>query len=1171
MPKAEGASPGNPLLQPETPILKMQKPNKTPWFILLMLSILSCNPPGEKKGAGFQPTTESSRPWVYWYWMQSAYSREGITADLEAMKAAGIGGAYLMAIKGPADPPLIDPPVVQLSPEWWAMVKFAMTEADRLGIKLAMHASDGFAVAGGPWITPELSMQKVVWSDTLVEGGNKLDIRLPAPPDYKGYYRDIAVFALPVKKNYRSTARLQPEVTSSLAGKNPAFLADPGKDGNFKMYEKGWIQYSFDQPFTCRTITIHTRGNNYQAHRLIIETSEDGINFKKVTRLNPPRHGWQDTDAPYTFSINPVTFRFFRFVYDPEGSEPGAEDLDAAKWKPALKVSGIVLSEEPLIDQYEGKSGAVWRISPETGKSYIPEEDCIAKEELINISSHVDPEGKLSWNAPPGRWKIMRFAHISTGHTNATGGGGKGLEVDKFNPEAVRFQFDQWFGEAIRTAGPELASRVLKILHIDSWECGSQNWSPVFREEFRKRRGYDLVGYLPVMAGIPLDDVTTSEKVLYDVRKTISELLADNFFGTMAEEAQKAGVKFSAENVAPTMVSDALKHFQHVDYPGGEFWLKSPTHDKPNDILDAVSGAHIYGKDIVQAEAYTELRMDWDEHPGKLKALGDRNYALGINRFFYHVFVHNPWTDRKPGMTLDGVGTYLQRDQTWWEPGKAWIDYARRVQFLLQKGKPVIDLAVFTGEELPSRAVLPDRLVPFLPGVFGGDIVNREKERLANKGQPLARMPKEVTHSANMTDLSDWIDPLHGYKYDSFNPDVLLNRAEVKDGKVNFGAGISYSVLVFPGSRKMSPNPVMSVEVAQKILELVKEGATVLLGERPERMPGLDMQGKNKKFEAIIRELWPEDNGTAGSTPRIHEIGKGKVVMLPYRQSNFSPLGIAPDIRFTTPEKDVETRNMAWAHRRTDSEDIYFISNQEEQNRSVNVAFRVTGKVPELYDPVTGQTTVLNRWTIKNGRTVIPLLLDKNASVFVRFREKTGETSRDEGTNWNEYTEVQKAKGDWKITFDPAFHGPEAPVTAPLFDWSTSGNDSIRYYSGTAVYEKDFDWNGKTENVWLNLGEIANIAEVRLNGTDCGTIWTYPHRVDITKALQQGKNKLVIKVTNTWANRLIGDEKLPEEKRLTRTTAPFRLENTPLLKAGLLGPVTIERGSFRGVETNESK
>jgi len=283
-------------------------------------------------------------------------------------------------------------------------------------------------------------------------------------------------------------------------------------------------------------------------------------------------------------------------------------------------------------------------------------------------------------------------------------------ECDKFNPVTVRKQFDNWFAQAFVKTNPDVARRVLKYMHVDSWECGSQNWNSNFASEFQKRRGYDLIPYLPLLAGIPIESAERSEKILHDVRTTIAELVVDVFYQVLADCAKEYDCQFSAECVAPTMISDGLLHYQKVDLPMGEFWLNSPTHDKPNDMLDAISGAHIYGKNIIQAEGFTEVRGIWDEYPAMLKALLDRNYALGINRLFYHVYVHNPWLNRKPGMTLDGIGLFFQRDQTWWDKGaKALSEYATRCQSLLQYGRPVTDIAVFTGEEIPRRSVLPER------------------------------------------------------------------------------------------------------------------------------------------------------------------------------------------------------------------------------------------------------------------------------------------------------------------------------------------------------------------------------------------------------------------------------------------------------------------------------
>ncbi|MFZ0596859.1 MAG: glycosyl hydrolase [Flavobacterium sp.] len=1120
--------------------------------LLLFVGFVSAQEIHKKETTEFQPTIESSKPWVYWYWMKSAYSKAGITADLEAMKQAGIAGAYLMTIKGPGNPPLIDPPVLQLSPEFWDMIHWAFQEANRLGLKIAFHGADGFAVAGGPWITPEMSMQKVVWSTTEIEGGKLINTKLPVPEHYKDYYKEIATFAIPIKENQTNSQVQLPKVTTS-NNTDASFLADPKKEENFKFAEKGWIQYEFEKPFTCKSIVIETKGRDFQAQRLIIEVSDDGIHFKFHERMVAPRHGWQDMDFAHTHTITPVTAKYFRFVYDPVGTEPGAEDLDFAKWKQNLKVSKITLSNQALVDNFEGKSGAVWRLSPETSAKQIPNSESFKKSEIINISNLVDANGNLNWKAPKGKWKIIRMGHTSTGHENATGGAGKGLEVDKFNPELIRFQLDHWFGEMVRTIGSDLAAKTLEILHFDSWECGSQNWSSVFQAEFQKRRGYNLVDYLPVMAGIPIESADISEKVLYDIRKTIAELVADNFYGTVAQIAKENNVKLSSENVAPVITSNALLHFKYVDYPSGEFWLKSPTHDKPFDIIDAISAGHIYGKDIIQAESFTALRMDWDEHPGNLKTLADRNYALGINRLFYHVFVHNPWTDRKPGMTLDDIGTFFQRDQTWWKPGKAWFDYCQRVQFQLQKGKPVIDLAVFIGEDFPSRSFVPDRLVPFIPNVFGAARIESEKLRLENEGQPTTKMPKEVTYSKNNTDLSQWINPLNGYQYDSFNADVLINNVKVEHGKISFGGGIEYGALLFPGSHKMAPNKMISLAAAEKILELLKNGATIFIDEKPDLQPGMQSQEDHKKWQNVIDEIWI--NNTNSSRWRI---GKGTVIKLPYLGNDFASIGIQQDVYFPKLNR-ADSETIAWTHRKSETEDIYFISNQKEEKRSLEVSFRVSGKIPELYNPVTDKTTVLSNWKIENGRTIIPIVLNANESCFIIFKEETKETISDKKQNYAEVETVQTLDENWELQFNPEFHGPKEIIkTDKLFDWSTSSEEKIKYYSGTVIYKKDFIWKGKiNEKLWLDLGIIANIAEVSINGKNCGTIWTFPYKTAISEALKKGKNTIEIKITNTWANRLIGDDKLPKEERLTWTTAPFRLQEGILLKAGLLGPVKI--------------
>ena len=417
---------------------------------------------------------ESAKPWFFWYWMYGAITKDAITADLEAMKEAGVGGAYIFAIREVSKPPIFEPSYRTMTPEWWGMVKHAMSEADRLGLKLGMNSCDGFTAAGGPWITPEMSMQKVVWADTVVSGRQTFNARLPQPEKVKDYYEDIAVFAYPAPDGVgESSYKTVPEVTTN-AGKDVQFLAVKGNSKLFEHSSPCWIQYRFNQPFTCRSVTIQTGWNNYQSNRLKIEVSDDGTNFRSIGRMEPPRSGWLDLDANATQLITPITARFFRFVYDPEGSEPGAEDIDDAKWGPALKIRGIELSGETKIQQFEGKSGAIWRISKRNTEAQIPSSECIDQKKMIDITANLQPGGSLKWDVPAGKWMILRMGHTSTGHVNYVGGGGLGLECDKLNPEVVRLQFDKWFGEVYRQVGQELAGKVLKRFHVDSWECGAR-------------------------------------------------------------------------------------------------------------------------------------------------------------------------------------------------------------------------------------------------------------------------------------------------------------------------------------------------------------------------------------------------------------------------------------------------------------------------------------------------------------------------------------------------------------------------------------------------------------------------------------------------------------------------------------------------------------------------
>ena len=1057
----------------------------------------------------FQNPSDEAKPWTFWYWMYGVVSKEGITADLEAMKHAGLGGTYLMPIKGIHEGAQYDGKAQQLTPEWWEMVRFSMEEADRLGLKLGMHICDGFALAGGPWITPKESMQKVVWSDTIVDGGKLNALRLPQPEAYENYYEDIALFALPVED---AADEMPAKITCvNLATANnvkSAQTVNMDAAGVIRSSYPCYIQYEYKQAFTCLNIEIVLNGNNYQAHRLKVMASDDGVNYRFVKQLVPARQGWQNTDENSTHSIPATTARYFRFYWTPEGSEPGSEDMDAAKWKPNLKIKQLRLHQEARLNQWEGKAGLVWRVAESTREEEIGKEDCYSLSQVINLTeqyknapaSH-SKEKTITAVLPKGKWKLLRMGHTATGHTNATGGGGKGLECDKFNPRTVRKQFDNWFAQAFVKTHPEVARRVLKYMHVDSWECGSQNWSDSFAKEFRTRRGYDLLPYLPLLAGIPMESAGRSEEILRDVRTTIAELVVDVFYQVLSDCAKEYDCQFSAECVAPTMVSDGLLHYQKVDLPMGEFWLNSPTHDKPNDMLDAISGAHIYGKNIIQAEGFTEVRGTWDEYPAMLKTLLDRNYALGINRLFYHVYVHNPWLDRQPGMTLDGIGLFFQRNQTWWDKGaKAFSEYATRCQSLLQYGHPVTDIAVFTGEEVPRRSVLPERLVSSLPGLFGTERVESERIRLANEGQPLRVRPVGVTHSANMADPEKWVNPLRGYAYDSFNKDALLRLAKAENGRMKLAEGMGYKVVVLPLSRPMNPEPVLSPAVRKKMDELKAAGVIV--------------------------------------------------PALPYTEEDFSAYGLERDM--------IVPEDVAWMHRSGELGDIYFVANQREETRTFTASMRINGRKPECWNPVTGEMNTHPSYRIHDNRTEVTLTSAPNESVFIVFPTEEAADKERTSTDKREPLNRTLETEEYTVTF---LATGKTVVRKDLFDWSKEEDEQIRYYSGTAVYKATFRWKDKLKKgqpVYLNLGKVCNLATVRVNGIDCGTVWTAPYRADITSPLKKGTNELEIEVTNTWANALKGVDEGKAPYDGIWTNAKYRKKEDTLLPAGLLGILTIE-------------
>jgi hypothetical protein len=515
-------------------------------------------------------------------------------------------------------------------------------------------------------------------------------------------------------------------------------------------------------------------------------------------------------------------------------------------------------------------------------------------------------------------------------------------------------------------------------------------------------------------------------------------------------------------------------------------------------------------------------------------------------------------------MTLSDVGLLFQRDQSWWKPGRAWIEYITRCQALLQQGIPVTDIAVFVGEEIPVRAILPDRLIHALPGLFGKETIENEKIRMANTEIPMQEKPHGVTNSANTYDPVNWPDPLLGYKFDSFNRDVLLRLAEVKNGKIVLPGGSSYSFLVIAGTRKMAPDNRMSLAIAEKILELATDGASIIVTDAPEMATGLnDYEQTDSQLQEILDKIFQGNFGTIqtpAGTFNIKTLGKGHIIKGPVVVESLEGLDLERDfIAFES--SGSEAQNIAWTHRNLSGTDIYFITNQCQADREIKISLRVERKVPEIFDPMTGEVTTALNWKITDRRTVLPVQLSPAGSLFIVLQKSTKSQGTNTGKNWIEHDTLMKINGPWHVQFNPAYGGPEKPVIMnEPDDWTLHPNDSIQYYSGTAVYFKtvkfqDISFNNR--RIWIDLGRVSSIAEVTLNNVNCGVAWTLPFRVEITNAIKKGNNELRIAITNTWKNRLIYDHGLSVDERITWTNAPYRLDGQTLSPSGLLGSVVV--------------
>lgn len=1063
---------------------------------------------GDELVKGFTQPPDSAKPQTWWHWADGNISKDAITAELEAMKQIGLGGVHMFTVGGyPAVP---NPKVPCLSPAWYGMVRHALAECDRLGLAFTAQDCAGWTTAGGPWITPDKAMFHVVCEQQSVT--NSGTVKMSAPPSWpekgKTYYRDIAVLAFPTPTACLQTAPLPvPEVTNCFDNKLDLNVLNRSESEarDKKLMgvacevisnQTGWIQFAFSEAVTCRSVTIMGGGKTCiepDEHRPSVWASNDGVNFGKVVQLSTFVCVYNCADDGVTHAMPATHARYFRLVWD----GPAKFSLKRVVW-----------SAEPVITAHKAQVGDEGRTM--VSESDLPDEPgtAIGLEQIKDITDQLDTQGNLAWTAPAGTWTVLRVGYRGTGKGNAPAPKeAAGPECDKFNPETVAFHFDNYIGR-ILAEGKSTGSKAMKGILVDSWEAGTQNWSPVFREEFCKRRGYDVFPYLPAYAGFIVGSREHTLRYLRDARQTGSDLVSENFFGTLRVLAHKHGLQLYAESCggcgAGVMVADGVQHYLYTDIPMTE-------GGRP--MREAVSAAHLTGKPVVAMEAYTQGGgADWSSNPGSLKSGGDSFLCAGISRIVFHTYAHNPDLTRlSPGPAFWKYGLPFSRGQTWWEPGRAWISYLSRCQFLLQRGKAVADVLRFYGEESEGP----------IPNVF------------VNKG----RNPDA------------WKDLPNGYDFDLLPAEFLVKELSMRDCLLAGPDGAAYRLLVLRNSDLLTP------EAATKIRKLVNSGATVL-GPKPQRSPSLSGY---PECDSTVRKIGDEVWGDCdGKTVTRHDFGKGCVFWGITVAEALNLMKLPPDFTYTCKDANAYVR---FIHRRDGDTDIYFIASQGPGPVDIEAGFRVNGRQPEIWDPVSGQTRNATAFRQEDERTFLPLHFEQAGSVFVVFRRPIpADNVGTAKSNEQVLKDTLVLQMSWTVSFK-GWGTPDSIVFEKLESWTKRPEKAIQYYSGTAVYRTEFDWSVPVPGTaQLDLGNVGVIAEVFLNGTNCGIVWTRPYRVDIARALRTGRNKLEIRVTNTWANRLIGDENLPEAERRTWTTYHAFKADTPLdwFRSGLIGPIVIQ-------------
>ena len=1111
--------------------------------------------------AGFREPPMEARPHTYWLWMNGHLDPPSAIEELRAMKTAGLSGVLLFEMGARGDKALFPAPgPAFLSEAWLERLKLVLEETRRLGMQVDMSVISSWDM-GGPWIEPRHAVMALYNTETTVTGGSRVDAPLPFPtperaaplgPDGRpAFWTDVAVLALRSPRRlpgHEFVLRLDPPVAHGIT----EVVLDQGR------------------PNAAPELAASMTG----VKEFTVAVSESGAedkDFKEVLRAN-----LEAAPGPQRFSLPAGTkARHVRLQL------LGGQDPTRARWTlgefEVRDASGRNLAGSHTVNRlYDGaltvrapmplaynewKAGNLNNGSV-TGPTGVfctfgrPPFEISDPRDVIEVTAQVDREGRLRWDAPPGDWTILRYVCMVTGERlKVPSPASDGLASDHLNPEATRIHMNHVVKQLRQALGPNLAQSGLTNCYLASYEVVGKVWSPVFAGEFERRRGYALTRYLPAIFGARIGNAETTERFLFDYQKTLGEVVVDAYYRTAAEVARAAGLQIKSEAGGPgppihTPPIESLQAYGAIDNVQGEFWPFRPTADGLNVIKEPASAGHIYGKRRIHLESFTSSRH-WGEGPQDLKESADRVFVEGGNHFVWHTWTHNSPEAGLPGWVY-GAGTHLNRNVTWWKQAPAFLSYLSRGSFLLQRGNFVADVLYYYGDA-GSNFVGPRRNPPSLGP---------------------------------------------GYDYDVTNAEVILNRLSVRDGRLTLPEGTNYGVLVLPEREDIAP------AVLARIERLVNEGATVI-GPRPRRASGLEGFATN---DARVREmaarLWGDLDGRERTSRKV---GAGRVVQGKSEREILLELGVTPD--FTGPAA------LDFIHRRDGDAEIYFVRNKETTPFAGSATFRAGSRAPELWDPRTGTMAPAGMFRRTDAGIEVALNLAPMGSVFVVFRgrlpatsvaavsppaqiERQGDAKRLVAERAGTYTVtfgtglrsqvtipplpgVMMLDTDWTVDFASPAGAPPRLSLPRVGPWTQQAAPELKSFAGTGTYRRSFalpeGWRARAQRIELDLGRLWAIGEVTVNGQPLGVVWTPPFRVDVTNALRDGVNEVVVDVVGTWHNRLVGEARglvprwtktnvTQSQRGLGRELQVGPWKNLDPIEAGLFGPVRLIPLGVRPIE-----